>query len=596
MNLKILLDDALKARNLGNLKGSLDIYKKILKKKPNNEEALINSGVINIHFGLFTEAEKLFNIAYLHNKLSFSAIKNLILINLQLKNQQKVLDILEESKKIISEIFYFENKIRALKIDHKHNFLKIEKLINEALKKYPEEIIFLNFKGLQANIARDYKTAYEYFLKLVDLDQNSYEGNYNLGITLNNLGKPNEAIAYLHKSISINDRNSGPWLAIGFSYRKINKFKESEDCLNKALSLSPDDPNIYYNLTQLMEDTDKLEDVKEYHKKALKINPNYHLSNFALGISYLKEQNWNQGFDLWRWRLKRIDSEYDLGAIVDDSEIANINFEDKIDIVAEGGIGDEILLGRMLSLVNQKYHSNITTYLDNRIKSIFSYNFPQIKFKEKKEFEVNTNKIQINLGTLPFFLKDQFKEKHSIKKLEPCPDKVSLLKKEIKKYKNQNKKIVGIAWKSKHHLWGRKKSIDLIKNKSLLENEKIIFINLQYGDCSNELKKINSKDNKLLQQTSVDLFNDLESLYALINEMDMIVTTSNVTAHIAGSLGKKTILLLPKGNARIWYWGYAEKKSYWYPSIEIIEQDNVLSWEQSIKELKNRLKIYTHLN
>ena len=39
----------------------------------------------------------------------------------------------------------------------------------------------------------------------------------------------------------------------------------------------------------------------------------------------------------------------------------------------------------------------------------------------------------------------------------------------------------------------------------------------------------------------IDLYNNIYGLAQLINECDVIVTTSNLNAHIAGALGKKTI-------------------------------------------------------
>ena len=40
----------------------------------------------------------------------------------------------------------------------------------------------------------------------------------------------------------------------------------------------------------------------------------------------------------------------------------------------------------------------------------------------------------------------------------------------------------------------------------------------------------------------------------IINELDLVVTISNSTAHLSGAIGKDTILMLSKGKGNLWYW------------------------------------------
>ena len=41
---------------------------------------------------------------------------------------------------------------------------------------------------------------------------------------------------------------------------------------------------------------------------------------------------------------------------------------------------------------------------------------------------------------------------------------------------------------------------------------------------------------------------------SLIQKLDLVLTISNSTAHLAGALGKDTILMLSKGKGHLWYW------------------------------------------
>jgi ADP-heptose:LPS heptosyltransferase len=93
-------------------------------------------------------------------------------------------------------------------------------------------------------------------------------------------------------------------------------------------------------------------------------------------------------------------------------------------------------------------------------------------------------------------------------------------------------------------------------------------VNLQYGNTEEESGFSQIHGHPILQDERLDLFADLDGLTSLIDVCDLIVTTSNVTAHLAGALGKETQLLLP--NAEIdqhWYWHSPDSRSLWYPSV-----------------------------
>ena len=87
-------------------------------------------------------------------------------------------------------------------------------------------------------------------------------------------------------------------------------------------------------------------------------------------------------------------------------------------------------------------------------------------------------------------------------------------------------------------------------------------------------------------------FNDINGITSLIDVCDLIITVSNTNAHIAGALGKKTFLLLPKGKGRLWYWSSIKNKSAWYSSVEIVEQNFPGQWEPAIDKVRKKIMGY----
>ena len=63
---------------------------------------------------------------------------------------------------------------------------------------------------------------------------------------------------------------------------------------------------------------------------------------------------------------------------------------------------------------------------------------------------------------------------------------------------------------------------------------------------------------------------------AMMQQMDLIITSDTATAHIAGSLGLKTWVLLHWDP--FWVWRHAGETTAWYPSVTLFRQEIPLDW------------------
>ena len=127
--------------------------------------------------------------------------------------------------------------------------------------------------------------------------------------------------------------------------------------------------------------------------------------------------------------------------------------------------------------------------------------------------------------------------------------------------------------------------------KDLLLLPDITFVDLQYTDTADERAEFKKKYGvEILKLEEIDNFDDIDGLASLIDACDFVVSVSNTTVHIAGAIGKETYLMLPLGRGRLWYWSKEEEQSVWYKSIQIIEQDEIGSWDSVIKRIKKKLE------
>ncbi len=127
---------------------------------------------------------------------------------------------------------------------------------------------------------------------------------------------------------------------------------------------------------------------------------------------------------------------------------------------------------------------------------------------------------------------------------------------------------IGISWRSYNTQWGGDKSIPREFLLPLIRDQRITGISLQYGydDGDAVFWAVNGGD--LHQMGGLDTSNNLDGVATLMDSLDAVVTCSNTVAHLAGALGKPTMLIIPTA-FNLWYWGAGERTP-WYPSVKII--------------------------
>ena len=153
----------------------------------------------------------------------------------------------------------------------------------------------------------------------------------------------------------------------------------------------------------------------------------------------------------------------------------------------------------------------------------------------------------------------------------------------FEKYNNQLKNYhgkinVGISWKSFKNRYASEKSLSLEYFLKIFETRNCNFINLQYGDVNDEIRKFNKKFNtNIITIEDLDLLNDFDNLASLLKNLNLFISVSNSTAHLAGSLGVKTLLIRPSNHAVFHYWNQPNKTTPWYKSIVFLNKEEILS-------------------
>ena len=159
---------------------------------------------------------------------------------------------------------------------------------------------------------------------------------------------------------------------------------------------------------------------------------------------------------------------------------------------------------------------------------------------DEREFDYH-----LPMGSLPRLFRSSEEDFQKTVKnyLKADLDRVEVLRQELNV---SDRKVVGISWKSIKSLNHLKKSLTLTEFGKIFQGLDIVLLNLQYGEVDEEIKAFERDTGiEIIQCSSVDNREDLDGLAALIELCDLVVSTSNVTIHLAGALGKETWVLLP---------------------------------------------------
>ena len=89
---------------------------------------------------------------------------------------------------------------------------------------------------------------------------------------------------------------------------------------------------------------------------------------------------------------------------------------------------------------------------------------------------------------------------------------------------------------------------------------------------------------KIFNIDDVDLYNDFESIAALLKNLDLFVSVSNTTAHLSGALDVPTWIIKPKNHAVFHYWNQPSNTTPWYSSIKLYPYEN--EWIATIDCIK----------
>ncbi len=457
------------------------------------------------------------------------------------------------------------NELALICIDNKRYDESLS-LFLQAEKIKPNDNIILNNIGNLYSYLGNFSLAFDYLEKSIQIDSNYLPAFINLGAALNHLGKDKELFDLTLGAIIKWPESPELHVNLAAALNGMQLLEEAIISLNTALILKPNFVEALLNLAAIESQRGNGDKAIEIYEKFISenISSNHEripLAKYFLSFEYLAlgklKKGWNYydcGFDkLIPNHIKRRPDR-----IFNKPKWEGEALSGKTILVwAEQGIGDEIIYMSMIpSLLKSNPNSNIIIECDKRLHDVVGRSFPLTNVRSPTYNNNNYNSpesddfdFHIPMASLAKFYRNSINDFYADKFILKINE--DLKNKYLFRLKNFDGLIkIGISWRS--GLLNSKRNTyfsALIDWGEIFKIKNAIFVNLQYGECEHELIEAEKKYSiNIIRWSDVDLKNDLDDVFSIMDCLDLVVTAPTAVFSMAGSLGKTVCMYLPKNS------------------------------------------------
>jgi tetratricopeptide (TPR) repeat protein len=438
----------------------------------------------------------------------------------------------------------------------------------------------------QAGKLSEAQSLYRQVLKLMPRQADAL---HMLGVTEFQAKNYAEAVRLISKAKEHKPDNDLIHFNLGNALRAMGQLEEAGQAFSTAVRLRPDNLEALKNLGNIYKEQNKMAEAIACYDRLLQKEPGHPHTCYNKAIALLTQGQLAESWDLYEYRLRcdTADGEHlDRSIPRQALDWNGKRLTKPLLVLPEQGLGDQIFYGAMLADLQSKGIESFVC-LEGRLQALFQRSFPGLDFILPTDIVAldparQLFGAQIQIGSLGrFFRRDPIDfARVPTPFLNADRDKTAGLRSRI----THGKKLVcGISWSSKNADTGTTKSLSLQSLLPVLRVSDVAFVDLQYGDTTQERSEITAASGiRLNHLDDIDNKNDIDDLAALIQACDLVITVSNSTAHLAAALGKPTMILLAY-HTPLWYWHLDSMTSPWYPTATLLRQPAPGNWQATIE-------------
>lgn len=441
-----------------------------------------------------------------------------------------------------------------------------EKLLRRAIELEPAMAEAHSNLGLALSGTGRGEEARMAFEQAVSLRPDYAEAWSNLAILDQSEGRTQAAVANFRRAALAADPGR-PEIAcnLGAALIEAGEVEEGAEILARLLPCMPKSAAIQFNLGKARFLQSRLGEAIAHLRQAIVVEPGFadahHTLAHALLASGELEEGWRE-YE-WRWRAKNFR--------VPPRDFAFPRWRGetvkgkRVLLWSEQGIGDKLLFAGLLPEFIA-LGAEVTIEIEERLVQLFHRSFPGICVVPRADQPDGSIlsgcfDFQAPLGDLPRYLRSDLAEFRPVGAyLAADPTRTAELR---CRYEEAGRRpLIGIAWASRPP-----KGIPLLAFAPLLQIPGLRWVNLQYGDHTEEIARVQAALGiRIVTDASVDPLADFDGSVAQTAALNAVVTIQNATLYTAAGLGLPTFAVTPPEPD--WRW-FGADCSPWHESVRL---------------------------
>lgn len=420
------------------------------------------------------------------------------------------------------------------------------------------------------------------FTEFISNYPDHFEALIARGIAFGQTSQFNVAIDDFSLAIRINSNCAEAFYNRGVVYEKLYKFEAAIKDYSIAIKLNPHDFKAYNNRGVAKRETRRFDSALKDFDKSVEIKPDFAEGYYNKALTLLSVGSLEEGFKLYEYRWKTAYFQSQLRHFTQPLWLGGENLTGKTILLhSEQGLGDSIQFCRYVKFF-ETMECHVLLETERPLMSLMRSLLPKECIFEKGS-RLPTFDYHCPLMSLPYAFGTK---RDTIPNL--CPylsarkDKISYWKQRLGK---KEKLRIGISWQgNKDHAKDHKRSILLSDIINEFDDE-FEWVSLQYALSNDDTALLNT--NKSVRHYGSEI-GSFAMTAALCANLDVVVSVDTSVGHLAGALGKKTLLLLSDmPDAR---WQMQGSRTPWYRSTILVRQRDCFDWAQPIQEAKNIIR------
>lgn len=445
---------------------------------------------------------------------------------------------------------------------------KAAKLIGLALEQNPKDLHVISMLGALAKDMEMWGVCKKIQQVYINLCPSNHEGYIRLGFAMHGLEEYDDTISMLQNVIPMFPESAELWNILAMCLSSKGDFEKASYFFKESLKLDPTNAAVLQNLGKTLVDEGKINESIDYLEKAIKLDSTGHSANARLSLShaYLHKGRLKEGWEQYEFRIHKQDSNK-INWCHGLPRWKNENLEEhSLLVCAEQGLGDEILAAasypqiftkcrhlhvgcdnRLVSLYKRSFPNakSIGPYID-RMSNGFRYrDFPLINVLKERIPEAPDLYIEAMTAFARYAETEEQLEHITGGYLIPDEKESALWATRLEAISDRPK--VGICWRSQKISSERSRHyVKLEEFLSVLKTPGCDFINLQYGECREELQKMQDQHGITIHNwDDINLKNELDRAAALTKACDLVISVASTPGMISFGVGTPTFWISP---------------------------------------------------